>query len=403
MILSLRGRLAAIIAVCFCLASARAEEPLGLTPRDGLLLLRNGEVLRGQVALIGDFYQVTIPGGGIRIHLRDAELFCRDLEEGYQQKRVRVNPALVADRLALVEWCLRQGLIGYAADELAEAIAIEPRHPRIPLLERRINLAITRPKDQRHQNGPPQTSESNDELDRLVQALPPGTMETFTNTIQPLILNHCSTAGCHGPAAKDRLRLTRTPPSRPPTRRLTQRNLAATLKLLDHANPEQSPLLINALEAHGTTKAAPLPQRDTIQVRQFENWVLRVAMGREPSKPPTVTDPLPLLQAGRSIALPPPADGTVPDEDSEFTTGLAEGENDTENSGDKGDTPKAENRRGTPGNQEPAPNSVNRYPRRGQAHAARPPQRDSPVEPFVPIDPFDPEIFNRRFFSETKP
>ncbi len=33
----------------------------------------------------------------------------------------------------------------------------------------------------------------------MIQGLPPGSVETFTDTIQPMLLNHCSTAGCHGP------------------------------------------------------------------------------------------------------------------------------------------------------------------------------------------------------------
>lgn len=400
MIPSLRGPTAAIIAACLCLASVRADEPLGPTPRAGLLLLRNGEILRGQVALIGDFYHVTVPGGGIRIQVRDAELFCRDLEEGYRLKQARVNPTQAADHLVLAEWCLRQGLIGYAADELTEAIALEPRHPRIPLVERRINLAVSRPKDPHAEHGQSQTSPSNEELDRLVQSLPAGTMEMFTTTIQPLLLNHCSTAGCHGPAAKDQLRLARTPPSRPPTRRLTQRNLAVAVKMLDREHPEQSPLLVNALQSHGTTKAAPLPQRDTLPARQFENWVLRVAAGREPSKPATVSDALPLLQARKSMPLPPPVNDT---ESMEVTGSLTSGPGDVTNSIADGEAHPVDQDGPDIDGEPPAnPGGDQRPPRRDKPRAQRPLQRGRPVESFVPIDPFDPEIFNRRFFPDGK-
>ena len=39
---------------------------------------------------------------------------------------------------------------------------------------------------------------STSEIDRRVRTLPTGTIETFTRSIQPMLLNYCATAGCHG-------------------------------------------------------------------------------------------------------------------------------------------------------------------------------------------------------------
>jgi len=65
---------------------ARAEPPLNLEPQQGVLLLTNGQVLRGKVTQAGDYYYVALEHGEIRVRAGDVELFCHDLDEGYRRR-----------------------------------------------------------------------------------------------------------------------------------------------------------------------------------------------------------------------------------------------------------------------------------------------------------------------------
>src|SRR5207248_1388077 len=133
----------------------------------------------------------------------------------------------VQEHLDLAEWCLRQGLLHDAAAELRDAIAADPTHPKIALVERRLRLAAERPNAGKPSSAPPTGTPSPDELDRMARGMPSGTLETFTSAIQPLLLNHCSTAACHGPQSTTKFRLLRVPVDRVASRRSTQRNLYA--------------------------------------------------------------------------------------------------------------------------------------------------------------------------------
>ena len=87
----------------------------------------------------------------------------------------------------------------------ARLARLDAHHPRIVLVERQLKLAQDQPAHNDHKsaasNGP--TSE---DLDRLMHGMPPGTLEIFANTIQPLLLNTCTSGGCHGPQSDNHLR-----------------------------------------------------------------------------------------------------------------------------------------------------------------------------------------------------
>ncbi len=266
-------------------------------PQEGILVLRGGQVLGGKITRAGDRYHVVMPHGEILIRAVEVESFCRTLDEAYRLKRsllhvANVHGGNVYGHIALAEWCLRNNLCGAAATELAEAMAADPRNPMIAHLERRLQAALNPPtlhgKGVRHHL--PERPEgcsaqmvpdtfsmpSRGELDRLSRAMPPGGMETFTATIQPLLLNSCSTHACHGPRAASRFRLLRAHPGRAPSRRLTQRNLHSVMQWIDHENPTASPLLTQAIEPHGPKRTVIFDAANVKQYRELVNWVDRV-------------------------------------------------------------------------------------------------------------------------------
>jgi hypothetical protein len=112
---------------------------------------------------------------------------------------------------------------------------------------------------------------TDEDLDRMLRALPPAAIESFSTSIQPLLISSCAAAGCHGSASKGNFSLIRVPLDRFSSRRLTQRNLQATLSWIDFQNPQQSRLMAVVSQPHGTVTSAVFDAQGT-KYRQLLMW-----------------------------------------------------------------------------------------------------------------------------------
>ena len=112
--------------------AARADDaPLAVAPQPGVVLLRNGQVLAGNVTQAGEEYYVALASGEIRLQAQQVELVCRDVKEGYERKRARIDPEKVSDHLDLALWCVRQQLFAESAQEISDARGLNSAIPRI--------------------------------------------------------------------------------------------------------------------------------------------------------------------------------------------------------------------------------------------------------------------------------
>ncbi len=375
---------------------------VALAPRQGVLLLTNGEVIAGTITPSGDRYDVHLPDG--ELHLKRGEVVgaFRDLQECYAHKRAALDPSSVQASLDLVEWCLKNELVAEAEKELAAARALDGAHPRVRLLEARLHLAQENAHRPPPSKGPEKPApDAQAQLDRMIRNLPAGSVETFTNAVQPILLNYCSRAGCHGAQSTGSLRLERVS-TRLAGRHPTQRNLQAALALVDTRSPEASKLLQAPIRAHGTLRAPIFTDREHAQYKQLVQWVYLVSNTKTASAPPSLNErSAPLLQ-------------TLPRGDKGAGNEAPEAKQDSASAeGEKHETSEAARPRppaadwseafpdqtsGRAAESQRGPQTLRATRIRGQT-VLRPTARqaDAPAE-FVPKDPFDPEIFNRRFF-----
>lgn len=265
------------------LAVAWAAEPPPADSKQELLVLRNGEVLAGRVTREDPYYRVVLRDGELRVKISETELVCANLDEAYTFKRNRLGLGRADDHLDLAEWCLRQGLPGYAAKEIRAALAIDPTNARSEYLDRRLRQMLEAPPQASAEKPVEAHPVTNEDLDRLVRGMPPGTVDAFTSTIQPLLMNSCATSGCHGPGSKSNYVILRIPSDRSGARRLTQRNLQSSVQMLDYQNPLQSKLLTSASRPHGTASSAIFDPQ-TVKYRQLYNWIAVVTQ-RAPGGP----------------------------------------------------------------------------------------------------------------------
>jgi hypothetical protein len=394
-------RLMVGVAVLFGVGVLPAQEPkfmpapyerLTPMPEQGVVLLRNGQAIEGRITRAGDLYYVVLPEGEIRLKAAEVELCCRNLEEGYLRKRAAITADTVEEHLRLAQWCQRQGLLKSAAAELADARRIDPRHPMIGILEHRLQMALEPPPKPAAPSTAPGVSFET--LDQMVRGLPSGTVEEFTQAIQPILMNHCATGGCHGPQGESKMHLLRIPNGRPATHRLTQRNLYEVVQLIDREKPDASPLLAAASKPHGSARAAIFNDRQSGQYQRLVKWVNEVAGHTAAQAASSPGDMAPSAIPGRRNsayrtanakpgALPPHQATPIP------TTPP---------------TPPLPTAVQPAAAVLPVPSGKPRTPALPQPDADEPPQkhpavkRGAAIEPFVPNDPFDPEVFNRRYF-----
>jgi hypothetical protein len=117
---------------------------------------------------------------------------------------------------------------------------------------------------------------SGEELDAMISGMPAGTVETFVQVVQPILMNHCMTSGCHGLQSDGRLQLMRPSSAQGPSRRVTQRNLYTVLQCMDWDNPAKSILLTAPRAPHGGGRAAVFADRQVTQYRRLTEWVFHV-------------------------------------------------------------------------------------------------------------------------------
>lgn len=336
----------------------------------GVVLLRNGEVFQGQIESSGDEVRVVFPNGEVRFRAADVECVAATARELYLRRQLGLLPGDVQEHLRLAHWCIRQGLFEDAAAEVSAARALDPRNPAVELMARRLELGRQPAQVAKASSAAPRAASGLDELDRLVHGLPDKSVETFTQRVQPTIMNTCATSTCHGSQSASKLQLLRAASGRPPSRRLTQRNLQALLPWIDQHDPAASPLLKYASSVHASGKAPPLAP-ESAQYRRLTEWVCQMARAEErvlASKPE-------IKHLAEPAKMPNPTGREA------MLTGGTE------------------------------PGRAGEVHRDGVVHAAWP----GPVAPASPeaatsatkpeakpaegSDPFDPEIFNRRFLK----
>lgn len=338
-----------------------AGEPV-LTPQAGLLLLRNGNIIQGEVTRAGDYYIVTLGASGeVRLSARDVDSVCVDLEDAYHYKQAMIVGKSAVPHLDLAEWCLRNGLVPQAGEQLLAAMRKEPSHGRIAAVERKLKLAMDAPAHKSARQPDSAATASAEQLDKTIQSLPLGTVEKFAAVVQPILLNRCATGGCHGQTARSDFRLLRPPAGQGPSKRFTQRNLYAVLQYLDPDNPAESPLLKLPQRRHGATQGAVFDKRTQHQLDDLVAWTKLALAVPAPAPPATIA-------SSQALLSQPKASGEVKRASAESPIESADQPDETGS--------------GAPPQPFSPPKDAAPLPREGA---------------FTPRDPFDPEIFNRQF------
>jgi hypothetical protein len=330
--------------LCVAVLLVAAEQPPShLTGK--VLLLENERTLEGDIERVGDQYQVRRSVGETWVPANRVLRLCQTLEEAFDYLQKRSNLQDPDERLRLAAWCRLHGLRDQALAEVRAAVELRPRHAESRrLLAHLEQAALEKPAPA----PPPHPTTESAVLPPQVE-LTADSLGLFATRVQPILMNTC--ASCHATGRSGTFKLMRVYDESGNNRKAMQLNLAAVLGQVNVGQPLSSPLLTKAVSAHtGTMTQAPLRNRQAPPYRTLEDWV-RLTVANNPQ----LRDHLSLTAPPPLAAAPAPASG-----ESHW--------------GEEGRTPTS-----------PPPSTTT-----PPAATAAP----------APVDPFDPEIFNRQMHPD---
>lgn len=293
---------------------------LGVDSRDeaGYVLLANQVVLRGKVIEEPGYVLIRDGESEIRLDRQRVACWAPSLAGLHQYLIDTRNGSTLHSHLTVARWCIRNEYPAGAVAELIAARRIDPHNEQADRLEQELKDWHER-RSQRHKKGTANvdavesSAESKDNqgsaggknisadtetvqnmLDSSAvklasheladsgidenEAILDEHLARFTTDIQPILLNRCGQAACHGTPKSDGFWFEK--PYRfdaRPNAEMSRKNLAKTIAAIDRQHLEASPILVKALQPHADLDAPPLRPQDRQAAEQLRLWVLSFA------------------------------------------------------------------------------------------------------------------------------
>jgi len=329
-----------------------------------IILLDNGHVLQGRLIDEGERVLIRLgKGSQLRLPRGRVRAVAGSIDEVYRRQHRQLHDGDILGRVALARWCLRNDLATQAERLLVELTKLAPRDPQVLALERQMrhsqkadraapNDSPVRPATAIERPTPPPA-----------ERIPVTDLVEFTQSVQPVLLNHCAASGCHGVVATSEFQLLRPLRGQRLTQRMTRSNLVSVLEHVDPATPLNSPLWNAATSPHGE-RAGPIIGgfQGERSLQTLREWLASLEKDARQEEAAVSANDAETPQQRESL----PPFRQVP----------------TESGIEKEARPPADSL--------PATNSMD--PANGTGRQSRGVQS--------PRDPYSPETFNRRFFPE---
>ena len=316
----------------------------------GHVLIRlNESTTEGDIELVGGQYRVRRPVGVLYIEPGEVLKLCQNREEAYIFLRQRANLRDPDERLRLAHWCHKNGLRQQELDEVAAAVALRPDNAETVHLLHNLQRMLAIAADAKAPAKP--TLEA--EAAMIPASVNSDSLSLFVTKVQPILMNRCAT--CHGSGRGGAFILTRVFENAGPSRRVTLQNLAAVVAQVSSDRPILSPLLVKSVSVHGDMAQPALKGIESDAYRTLEEWV-RIT-----------------LKAGPVLAK----DGTSP------ATSARPDDSTPKKSAEKASTPVGSSE--------------------GLGDAREVGNASTPGQLKTPVDPYDPDIFNRQLHPQGKP
>jgi hypothetical protein len=292
----------ALIAGVVLLTSLRHLSPLAAAPPDGLppmadidvppevphdapqrvIVLHSGQTVIGDLEPRPGGYLVKQSGGLVVIPFTLIRLTARDLPDAYRKLQDTLHNPTAHQHIELARWCHSHKLYDSARAEIRRALILEPerRDARELLVqvERETSGELTVPVPR---DAGPAVDGFRTPRPESLAGLSPETVQTYVRRIQPLVMNKCGNARCHGAAASNDFRLTPVRQGMSGFQTFTEHNLTALLRQVSEVEFTDSPVVRSTIGPHGGVTRPLFTGRGAEQQRtDLLNWLERAARER---------------------------------------------------------------------------------------------------------------------------
>jgi hypothetical protein len=256
-----------------CLAGETGSPPVAIASSRPCVLLNNGNVIYGIARQQGEWILIENgEGNESRLPRQSVACWAASIEDLYQYQ-VDHRPSSDADSLVReAQWCVDHELYKQASDLLVAVQNIDPGNGLARLLDKQIRLRTADPEALSVPIPSIQTA-SHAEPKELA-AVNLADLKSFASQVQPMLANRCGS--CHSDPSDREWSLLLPPRGARPSSRMTRENLQRCIEMVDSESPGESILFTKAVTAHGGA-AAPLDARDATAIESLRAWVHRVA------------------------------------------------------------------------------------------------------------------------------
>lgn len=250
-----------------------------------MVVLRNGKVIEGRFRLAQGGYEVDSAGG--RVFVADSFIWftAEGRLDAYKTIRERIPETTPNGHVRIAQWCVENRLTAQAVEQLGFALRLEPDHADARSMLRLLE-AGSDPSNGASGSAAPRSPSLEEEVPTL-GGLPPESAREFVSRVQPILVNRCGNASCHGTASQNAFTLRNVRAGNPAYRTLTIQNLDAVLDQLSAEQPGTSPLLVRPQQpGHGGShKPLFAGPAGATQLRTIAAWVATVAQSVPKSLP----------------------------------------------------------------------------------------------------------------------
>jgi len=255
-------------ALLFSAASLHAQE------ENAAYLLRTGTVMEGSATFDGQQYVVQTPFGTMSVPVQNVEFVGKSRGDVYLYKRSSVEPTDYNALVRLAEWCISNGYHEEGMADYLRAEQVAPNAMFAGIVQQRLHTLrqIDSAEPVQPLPAPPASPSAEIPVSRAA-------FESFARRVQPVLVNRCIDADCHGSHGERQFKLGVPQDSMGSTAR---RNLQAVLTYIDRDFPFESPILVALAMPHGGSR--PALSVDSMPYVQTAQWIQQVSRELPPTQ-----------------------------------------------------------------------------------------------------------------------
>ncbi len=288
-----RIRIVILLACCAPLAAMADDQSSTSTEPQRVLVMSTGRVVQGTISETPGGYSVAMPNG-TRFSLPFSEVTCTatSLREAHQKLQQVVAPPSASGHVLLSRWCMENHLYDLAMEEVQSALQLEPGRTEARQLLWQLEQILN--PSQSAMESQDDAPFSWDNFAAPPVAAPGGltrdTTNEFVRRVQPLMLNTCANARCHGRPGSS-FHLDFVPSSGVSGQSITTANIEEVFEYVDIDSPRESRLfkaiVDTSIVQHRQVMLGP---RGREHLELIAAWISQGSLERGGS-PPAITSP----------------------------------------------------------------------------------------------------------------